>query len=456
MQTTVKKVSDVAYELEIDAGAEDLADELKAALRRQQGQTQMKGFRPGKVPLNLVKRMHGKEIAYGIAEQKVDEAFRSEVLENDAYDVLGRPMLTKLDYEVDGDLHAVVRFGVRPSVELKDVSGERISRLTRAISDVDVDEQIERIRREHAELVPAEDAEIGEDYQVVVDLQQVDESGTPIIGEKEEDVEFFVDDERLHDDLREGLLGRKTGDSFKVDLPHGDDEQRHTHRYLVTIKDVKRRELPELDDAFVGEVTKDQFVSLDELRDAIRKDLEQSWEERSSEMFHGQLIDKMLELHTIPVPESAVELFLDSFVEDVKQRNEGKLPDGFDEQAFRSANRGEAERQARWMLIRDAFVEREGLEVTDREMDEYFEEAAAQNEELTPQMIRQYYQSMNMIERVKQQIMSRKVFERLAERFDVEEKTPEEFQKEIEALQEARERTEREAQQQSSIITSAR
>ena len=174
METSIKKVSDVEYELEISATADDLAADFKAALQRQRGQTQMKGFRPGKVPLNLVKRMHGRAIAYALAEQKVQEIYEEEVLKKDDYDVLGQPKLTELDYELDSDLHAVIRFGVRPEVELKDLSGEKVSRLKREVTDEDVDEQIDRIRREHAELVPLQEKdEIDENTQVVVDLQRL-------------------------------------------------------------------------------------------------------------------------------------------------------------------------------------------------------------------------------------------------------------------------------------------
>lgn len=438
METSINKVSDVEYEVEITATADDLAAELKTALQRQRAQTEMKGFRPGKVPLNLVKRMHGQAIAYGIAEQKVQEVYQEEILNGEEYDVLGQPKLTELDYEMDSDLRAVIRFGVRPEVELQDLTGQKVSRLKREITDEDVDEQIDRIRQEHAELVPLqEDDTIDEDTQVIIDLQQIDEeSNTPIIGEKEEDVEFFMDDERLHEELHDELLGKQVGDTFRVELPHDED---HSHRYEVTVKDAKRRELPELDDAFIGEVSDDQFVSVEDLREDLRRNLEQAWDDRSRELLDGRIVEKMLELHTIPVPESAVEVYLDSFVEDVKQRNDGKLPDNFDENAFRSANRGEAERQAKWMLIRDAVVEQEQLEVSDDDLDEYFEEAAEQNEQLSADLLRNYYQQMNMTDRVKQQILSRKVLARLAEMFEVEDKDVEEFEEEAKAAQEGQE-----------------
>jgi trigger factor len=437
MKTTINQISPVEYELEITAEASDLDPEIKDAIRQQRAQTQLKGFRPGKVPLNLVKKMHGKALAYGVAEQKVQEVYRKEILTPDEYDVIGQPKLTELDYELDSDLHAVIRFGVRPEVELKDLSGEQLTRLEREISDEDIDEQVERIRLDHADLVPVEDEAIEEDFQVIVDLQRVDESSnSPIIGEKEEDVTFYMDDERLNTELREGLLGKKSGDSFFVDLPHGDGAHVHTHRYKVTIKDTKRREMPELDDAFVGEVSKDQLVSVDELREDLRKNLEGAWKQRSQELLDGHIVERMLELHDIAVPQSAVELFLDSFVEDVKRRNDGKLPENFDAAAFREANRGEAERQAKWMLIRDTFIEREGLDVSDADLDEYFETAAAQNEQLSPAILRQYYESMKMLEQVEQQILSRKAFAALADKFEIIGTDVDAFEEEMKARQE--------------------
>jgi len=114
MQTTVNKISDVEYELEIKATAEDLSADLDKAIRSQRGSTTMKGFRPGHVPLSLVKRVHGKALAYGVAENAVQKTYETKVLKAEEYEVLGQPTITDLDYEYEGDLRAVVRFGVRP------------------------------------------------------------------------------------------------------------------------------------------------------------------------------------------------------------------------------------------------------------------------------------------------------------------------------------------------------
>lgn len=454
MEKKISQVGPVEYEMEINLSAEDLAPKIQEALRTQRTRTQMKGFRPGKVPLNMVKRMYGKALAYEIAEKSIQETYEREILESDDYDVLGQPKLTELEYEMDQDLRAVVRFGVRPEVELQDLSGEKVTKLVHQVSDEDVDQEIEQLRLNEAEMVPNE-GEAGEEDFVVVDIQRLDDaSGTPIIGEKEEGVQFFLNDPRLKEELRQALLGKKGGDTFRVDLPHeGAHEEApqseilelptpsgekhgasHTHAYQVTVKEVKHRELPELDEVFIKEATEGQFESAEALREALRERLESAWEQRSREYLEGKIVERMLELHPVPVPDSAVELYLDSFVEDVKQRNQGELPEGFDEVAFRAKNREEAERQARWMLIRDEVIEEEALEVEEEDWDAFFEEAARESErEMPPETLRQIYGSMpGLMEQLEQRLLSKKVYEALVERFEVVEKDRDALEREIE------------------------
>ena len=436
MQTEIKQVSPVEYELDVRATADDIEPELNQALRRQRSQTDMKGFRKGKVPLSLVKKMHGQAIGYGVAEQFVQEAFKEQV-ESDDLDVVGQPTLTELDYELDGDMRAVIKFGVRPEVELADLSGEEISKLVVDIDDEDVEEEVEQMRIQNADLLPVEDEEAAEDDYVIVDLQRIDPStDTPIIGEKEEDLSFFLDDDRLRDELREAIIGKTAGETFRVELPEqtpqGEGEMR---LYEVNIKDVKRRDLPPFDEALVHEVTEGQFEDPDEFRAEIRRRLEEGWGDRSREMLQSRIVEKMLDLHSVPVPDSLVEAHLDSFVEQVKQRNDGELPDDFDMQYFRQQQRGDAEKQARWMLIRDAVIDQHAVEVSDEDLQAFFEEQAEGDDQITKQQLEQFYNSMpRMMERVKQQILSRKTFDVLESQFDIVEKDREAFEAEMEAM----------------------
>lgn len=454
METTISKTTPVEYELELHATAEDLEPKLKSALKSQQKEMDVQGFRKGKVPLGLVKKRYGEALGYRVAEEFVQEVFEQEVEENDEIEPLGQPTLSDLDYEVDGDLHAVIRFGARPEVELEDLSSVQIPMLAPTVTEEDVEEEIERLRTEEADLLPLEDEPAGDTDYVNVDLQRIDPStDTPIIGDKDEDLTFFLDDERLKEELREALVGKKAGDTFRVELPreqptHEHEGHEHGHEdgrdgedrlYEVTVNDVKRRDLPPLDEEFVRRASEGEFVDLEAFREDIRERLQDAWDERAREMVQGEIIDKMLELHPIPVPEPVIEGYLDSFVEQVREENDGELPDDFDEKHFRNRNRRDAEKQGRWMLIRDKIIEEEDIEVTDEDFQQFFADQA--QDDVSLREIEQFHHTMpQVMERAEQQILSDKVYDLLLERLDVQAKSRQEFEEEMQEREQARQR----------------
>lgn len=430
MQTEIRNINDVELEFELNVPAGDLAHEINEAIRRQRVRTTMKGFRPGKVPTTMVKKMYGKALAYGVAEDRVQSAFRTEVLEGDnKYDVLGQPTITELDYEYEGDLRAVVSFGIRPKVELKDVSKVKISKLVHEISDEDVDKEIENLLAQHADLTPDEGPAKKDSY-VVVDMQRLDgKKGDPIEGEKQENVPFLLSDENLMPELRKAVTGMKIDATKEVKLPGPKDED--DRYYAVTLKEVKIRELPELDDDMVKKVTNDQVETADELKTQIREQLVQGWEQRSREYFQSDVIEKLIDLHEFDVPNSVIEMYLDAYVNDIKSQNDNELPEGFDEKGYRERRRSDAENQARWMFIRDAIMAEQNLEVTDEDRDEHFDKMAAQGG-FTGDMMKSYYQSMpQLMDQMDQGILSSKVFGWLEGQMKVTEKDKDAYEKEM-------------------------
>ena len=430
MQTEIRNITDVELEFELNVPAEDLAHEINEAIRRQRVRTTMKGFRPGKVPTSMVKKMYGKALAYGVAEDRVQQTFRKEVLEGDnKYDVLGQPTITELEYEYEGDLKAIVTFGIRPALQLKDVSKVRISKLIHTITDEDVDKEIEHLLAQHADLTPA-DGPAKKDSYVIVDMQRLEgKKGDPIEGEKQENVPFLLSDENLMPELRKAVTGMKVDATKEVKLPgpEGEDDR----FYAVTLKEVKVRELPELDDELVGKVTNDQVGSVDELKEQIKQQLVDGWDQRSKEYFQSDAIEKLIDLHEFDVPGSVIEMYLDAYVNDIKSKNDNELPEGFDEKGYREGRKKDAENQARWMFIRDAIIAEQGLDVTDEDRDAHFEKMAAQGG-FTGDMMKSYYQSMpQLMDQMDQGIVSTKVFGWLESQMKVTEKDKDAYEKEM-------------------------
>jgi trigger factor len=341
------------------------------------------------------------------------------------------------------DLHAVVRFSVRPDVELADLSDVQVAKLVREISDEDVEEEVQRRLRRAATLVPSEDAAT-EDDVVIVDLQRVDkETDTPIVGERQEGQEVELDDDRLRAELKDALIGKKAGDEFKVDLPHqhgpdeGHDHDDHVDRFLVTVQDVKQRELPELDEEFVKEQTADQVDSVEAFRDQLRGEMEQAWERMSREMMQEEIVRALLDAHDFPVPETLAETVLDGMEEEVAKQNDGELPEGFDRGSFRAANRENAEAQVRWMLLKDEVMEQEEIELTEEDFEAEFERMA-ENGPFDAAMVKQFVaQQPQLLEGIEQRVLNNRLFDALMTRFDIVEKTQEELEAEQASEEEA-------------------
>ncbi len=457
METSIKERNAVEFELVIDASAEELAPLVDQALRRQRARAQVKGFRPGKVPLSMLKKLYGESLVMDVLEKFIQEAYEDEVVEPGSYDIIGRPSLEDLQYKMDGDLHAVLRFGVRPKIELADLSKEKVLSLVHEIKDEEIDTRIERLRQENAELDdPDADLAIERESHVTIDMQKLDRaSGSPIVGERDEDVTFFVDDERLREELRDALIGKKADATFRVDLPVDEEGEgdatpllvspsgedvgaKKSEAYEVTVKSVQRRTYPELDEDFVKQVTNDAATDEEGLRTHIRTQIAAAWERQSRELLEGEIVMRMLDLHPFEVPESAVEIFLTSYVEDLQRRNEGALPDGFDAEAFAEQNRPEARRQARWMLLRDRVIEEAGLEVTDDDIKGHYVEMAGGDEEMA-ENFRKYYQAAGMERNLDQQLLSKKVIDILAERFDIDALEADAYSEALKARQAERE-----------------
>ena len=389
----------------------------------------MKGFRAGKVPTAMVRKMYGKSLAYGIAEETVQRTFKSIVLDSKDYEVLGQPVITDIEYEFEGDLKAVVRFGVRPEFELENLSKAKVFRLVHEVTDEDVQKEIDILLGQHAELTPV-DGPAKEDSYVLVDMQRLDEKGKNPQGDVQKNVPFLLSDDNLIPELKKALTGLKVGKSKKVTFPGSDGhDDRH---YEVTLNEVKRRDLPELDDEMVKTVTNGQVENPVALRTQIKEQLITGWEQRSNELFQSDVIEKLIELHTFDVPSAVIEMYLEAFLKDVAAKNKSKkLAADFDVEGFRDSRRAQAESQARWMFIRDVIIAGQSIEVTEEDHEAHFEKMAAQGG-FGADMMKSYYKSMpQLMDQMEQGIISEKVFAFLGENMKVIEKDKDAYEKEM-------------------------
>ena len=332
MDVTLHQRTPVDLDLEVRATKEELEPRVKEALKAQRKRMNLKGFRPGKVPVSHVRKMAGPALAAQLAEEVVGEAYREHVAADDAHEVIGQPQLRELEYDLDADLRAVITFGVRPEFELADTAGQEVRRLVRPVADEDVEEELGRRLRRAAALAET-DAPVDADSVAVVDMQVVDrETDTPVIGERHEDQELDLAAERLRTELRDALIGKKAGDQFRVNLPHEHDEDEghdhadHTDRFLVTVKMVKARDLPELDEAFVKEQTAGNVETVEAYREMVRSEMEDASRRLGEDVLRGEIVEKLIAAHDFAVPEALVEAVLDEMEGELGAAGQPRLP----------------------------------------------------------------------------------------------------------------------------------
>ena len=447
MQTDVRALNAVDYVLDVTVPAEDLQPQITAALKRERAQMNLKGFRPGKIPMNVVRKMVGPQVSVQVAEQAIGEAYRTAVAENDEVEPLGQPRLVELEFALDKPdepLKATVQFGVRPEITLADLSGVPVNRIVRTFTDEDVDADVQRRRDLAAEEEDTpEGTEIAEDHVVMVDIQPVDEAGEPT-GVKQNAARIVMANPDLRPEMVEALTGLTTGDEATVELPHlhGDDEETdhddHVDRYRLTVVDVLERVLPELDADFIKQQTNGESESLDDLKAQIREDLQESWAARANQALEQRMVEQFVLAHreTVPVPETLTEAALDTMFEETRKQHQGQIPPTFDMEAWREQNRQQAEDQVRWLLVKDALIEEEGLEVSDEDFEAEFAKLAGDGADA--ELVKQYFSSQpQMLEQMGDQLLNKRVFGALEGRFDVVEKDAEEIRAEAEARREA-------------------
>lgn len=444
MKTDVTAVNEVDYTLDVHVPADEIEPRILVVLKQQRGQMNLKGFRPGKVPLPVVRKMIGPQVAVEVAEQLIGEAYREAVAESGTYDTVGSPRLADLDYDptkAGGDLHAVVKFGVRPTITVTDLEGVPVTKLVRTFEDEDVDADLQRRRDVAATVEPAEEgAALTETDVAVVDIQPLGPDGEPA-GPVQRSAQILLATPDLRPELRDALVGATAGQTAEVtwehehddedghEHHHGHDAHDHTERYRVTVTEVRRRVLPEMDAAWIKAQTGGRSEELDDLRAEVRVGLEQAWEQRAMQAMEEHMVEAFVDAHDFPVPESLVESALDARLEEMGERAGGKLPEGFDAAGWRERAREGTERQVRWYLVKDALVRHEGLDVTDEDLDEEMARMAGDPEEVD--MVKAYFQRRpEERDRMVEALLNRRVFSSLGRRFSVVEKTRADLERE--------------------------
>lgn len=378
MESKITQKGNFEKVVEVDVPEAELAPHFDSIYKKYQKNVKLQGFRKGKVPLSLIKKLYGDAMKGEAIEEVVQSVLR-EVRDKENLRLVAPAKLEDINYDPEKGLHFKAVCEVAPDIELKNYRGLSVEREVYEVDDQDVSDALNDVREQMAVMQPVETA--AEDgHFVLADLQQVDATGLPIIGKKFKDRYFqIVTNNSNNKDFTEQLIGAKPGDKRRIELDSNDNsnspnKENKKDYFEVRIKEIKSKQVPELDDGLAKDTGK--FESLDELKTDLRSKLTKQAQVNARSRLRRRIIDEVLKKNSFDLPESMINNYLDVFVENAKK--ESKEP--FDEEELRNHYRPTAVWNLKWELVKDKLREAENLSVSDEDKDVFISRLAEERD----------------------------------------------------------------------------
>jgi trigger factor len=366
-ETSVRK----ALAFEVDS--EQVQQEIDARAKELARRVKLPGFRPGKVPLDVVKKRFKDEILGEAAEAIVNKVVFDE-LDGRGLKPLAPPRVEEVKLEEGQPMSFKAVFETLPLVELPDWKGLRVSARGPKVTDEDVQKEVDRLREEAARYDPVEEARPTRSGDfVLLDLVWKPLDGGK--GGRDENALIEIGNAGNHKDMNAGLEGLSVGEARDIEVAWGEDAAPtiagKTVRYSVTLKGIKKKVVPERDDEFAKDLG--EFDSLAALEGKIRQQLQAAEERRADREVKGALVEALVAKVGFEVPEALVARHMSARTESLARglAYQGIDPRkvGVDWKQYHESTREDSVKAARADILLDEIARREGIEVRDTEVD---------------------------------------------------------------------------------------
>lgn len=379
MQSEVREISPVLVEVKVEVPWDEVRKDMEDGYARMQKSARIKGFRPGKVPRSVVKQLFAAQVRHevltGLVEKGLLAAIREHKLEPVATpEVLPSPI-------AEGQpMSFTAKLEVRPKLDNVDTDGLEVARPSSEVAGEDVDREIERLRVENATIASPEPVRPAKKGDLLVIDYAVTIGGEPRADMGATDRNVELDGDRLLPEFEAGLVGANVGDEKAIAVKFADDHGNADLRgaaaeFRVTVKEIKERNLPELDDEFAKDCG--DFKTLLELRLDIRKRLEESAKRRADGALRDLVIERLVDKNPVPVPPSMIEQEEEQMVREFAQflSMTGQTTTPLSEEMHKTMH-SRAERKVRAAILLGEIARREKMNVGNDEIEKRLGEIA--------------------------------------------------------------------------------
>ena len=380
MSLQVEKLEKNTAKLTIEVPAEKFDAAVKNAYNKSKSRFNIPGFRKGKAPFEMIKKMYGAGVFFeDAANEVIDESYPDAAKESGLV-IVSRPTVDVTQIEEGKDFIYTAVVAVKPEVTLGQYKGVEVQKVKADVTDADIDAEISSVRNKNSRLVTVEDRAVENGDLVTIDFDgYVD--GKRFDGGKGDDYPLTIGSHTFIDTFEEQLIGKKIGEECEVNVTfpteyHAADLAGKPATFKVTVKEIKVKELPELNDEFASEVS--EFDTLDEYKKDVEKKLAEKKEIEANSKNEDAVVTKVVENASMEIPDKMIDAQAENMVQDMARRmqSQGLSLDmylkytGMTVEQMKEQARPDAEKRIRTRLVLEAVAQAENIQISDEKVDE--------------------------------------------------------------------------------------
>ena len=427
-----EKIDDNKVSMEIEVNSELVEEALTKAYRKVVKKVSIPGFRKGKVPRSILESKYGPEVLYEDAlEILIPKAYDDAIEEEDEITPIDQPQFDLVQMEKGKPLIFKATVEVKPEITLPQYKGVKIEKKVKEVTDAEVDLYLENLQKQHSRLVTAEeeDATAAKGDMVVINFKgYVD--GEPFEGGEAEGHSLELGSNSFIPGFEEQLEGIKTEEEREVKVTFPEDYREKSlagKEALFEVKaiEIKRKEIPELNDDFAQEVS--DFDTLEEFKADTKNKLKEGEESKAVKDLEDRLIQKISEEVEVQLPQPLVEREIDRIVSEMEHflSMQGMNLEQYTEitkkslEDMREENRGEAEKRVKANLTLDAIIKKEGITADEDEVNERVKKfAESYNQD--PEKVKEMFKAQGRLGVIEDEVKFRKAIDFIVNEAEVE------------------------------------
>ena len=365
--------------LVIEASAEEFEAGLNAAYNKNKNKISVPGFRKGKAPRKMIEQLYGSQIFFEDAANEIIPDAYADAAKESGLDIVSQPKVSIEQLEAGKPFIFAAEVAVRPEVELGEYKGVEVTKADAEVTDADVEEELKKVQDQNSRTVSVEDRAVKDGDMTVIDFEGFID-GEAFDGGKGENYPLTIGSHSFIDTFEEQMIGMNIGEEKELNVTfpedyHAENLKGKPATFKVTVKEIKEKQLPELDDDFAQDVS--DFDTLAEYKDDLKKKIAERKESEAKAKKESEAIEKVVEAAKMDIPQAMIDTQVNRMLEDFAMRlqQQGLSVEQYFQYTGMTADKimeemkPEAVKRIKNSLVLEAVAKAENIEVTEEEFE---------------------------------------------------------------------------------------